>query len=107
VIVMEFGVVQALLEAATFCLLSPFGASAEFARASLMRPPSRCRSFASALAPRYGVIELPKCGFRAGDRVQIITGLLGGRRGKYAGETPPREGAPSVTRLRAPGAGRL
>jgi transcription antitermination factor NusG len=34
---------------------------------------------------RNGAIELPRHKLKAGDRVQIISGLLAGRRGRYAG----------------------
>jgi hypothetical protein len=36
---------------------------------------------------RNGVIELPKRKLKAGDRVQIVSGLLADRRGYYAGES--------------------
>jgi hypothetical protein len=35
---------------------------------------------------RNGFVELPKCKLKAGDRAQIMSGLLAGRRGRYAGE---------------------
>jgi transcription antitermination factor NusG len=34
---------------------------------------------------RSGFVELPKKRLKPGDRVQIISGLLAGRRGRYAG----------------------
>jgi transcription antitermination factor NusG len=34
---------------------------------------------------RNGFVELPKKRLQPGDRVQIISGLLAGRRGRYAG----------------------
>jgi transcription antitermination factor NusG len=37
---------------------------------------------------RNGFVELPKNKLKPGDRVQIVSGLLAGRRGRYAGETP-------------------
>jgi transcription antitermination factor NusG len=36
---------------------------------------------------RNGFVELPKRKLRDGDRVQIVSGLLAGRRGRYAGES--------------------
>ena len=35
----------------------------------------------------HGFVVLPKTQLKPGDRVQILTGLLAGRRGRYAGET--------------------
>jgi hypothetical protein len=34
---------------------------------------------------RNGAIELPKSRLKAGHQVQIVSGLLAGRRGSYAG----------------------
>jgi len=39
---------------------------------------------------RSGAIELPRHRPRASDRVQIVSGLLAGRRGRYAGEASHR-----------------
>ena len=75
-----------------------------------MAPVPRVRSALPAVEirarERNGAIEFPKGKLRAGDRVQIISSLLAGRRGRYAGEglAPAHHGAAVAAGIRAPGA---